>query len=61
MPTEEQLDKIRDGLTEASEANEVFREEIRLADRAGANVSAHLTAYNETKAKLLRIKKAYGI
>ncbi len=61
MPTEEQLQKIGEMVTEAERLNENFRKEVRLADKAGADVAAAMTKYDERKMRITRIKRAYGV
>ncbi len=61
MPTEEQLQKIGEMVTEAERLNEHFRKEVRLADKAGADVAASMTKYDERKVRIARIKRAYGV
>ncbi len=61
MPTEEQLQKIGEMVTEAERLNENFRKEVRLADKAGADVAAAMTKYDERKVRIARIKRAYGV
>jgi len=61
MPTEEQLSKLKDLITEAETAIAQAQEEIRLAEVAGIEMPDRKKEIKDLDAKIKRIKRAYGI
>lgn len=61
MPTPEQLEEIREHVREAEEKLKTWNEELILAERAGIVDPSRRERYKELKAKVQKIKLAYGV
>lgn len=60
MPDEEHLAKIRESLSKAKESLATFLAEIKLAERAGQDMTLQRNQYTEMKAKIARMDTVYG-
>jgi len=61
MPTPEQLESIRQAVKESEDKLDELLKELRLAERAGIDVSERYQHYKELKEKTTRVKQVYGL
>ena len=61
MPTDEQLTELRQRVAEAEEKEKDAERELKLAERAGTDVTSQRTRLAENIAKLKRVKTAYKL
>lgn len=61
MPSEEMLNELKERVAKADDAVKTAKAELRIAERAGVDVSAQTQRLNEVTAKIKRVKTAYNI
>jgi len=60
MPTEEQLKDLQESIKNAEDKLAEWDTQLRLAERAGIDVTEQRKRFQETKLRVSRMKSVYG-
>lgn len=60
MPTEEQLKDLQESIKNAEDKLTEWDTQLRLAERAGIDVTEQRKRFQETKLRVSRMKSVYG-
>jgi len=61
MPTEEQLAKLKEQVETSEQKLEEFVNEIKLAEKAGFDMSSRRSEADQLADKIRRVRRAYGV